>query len=154
MECCPQIWPNLDTRNAFLAILLQKSFREYLMGPFLSWPPLLFFLRALCKNQKCSEIYYFSSMPANTTPPSEISSERCYAHPAALCPQVMTFLNRFQSSVMSCSARCIYKHSCQLHRRLLFLSPQCVYGKTSVGETNAICVVLLGFGPFEFEGMN
>lgn len=128
--------------------------REYLMGPFLSLTTVALLSASSLHKPKHSEIYYFSSMLANTTPPSEISSERCYAYPAALCPRVTTFLNRFQSSVMSFSTCCIYKHSCQLHRRLLFLSPQCVYGKTSVGVTNAICVVLPGFGLFVFDGMN
>lgn len=132
MECSSQILPNLDTRNAFLAILPQESFREYLMGRFLYSTAVaclsassLFFALSLHKLNH-SEMCCFSSILPNK---HKKPSERCHPHPTRPLSLGHDLSNRFQSSVMSCSTRCIYKHSCSTGA--CYFCPLTVYGKTS-----------------------
>lgn len=69
-----------------------------------------------------SEMYFFKYASKQTN----IPSERCHLLPTLPLSSGHDLCNRFQSSVMSCPTRCIYKHSFQLHRCLLFLSPHCL----------------------------
>lgn len=119
MECSPQILPNLDTRNAFLAILPQESFREFLMELFLSATSLQALFFALSLHEK---IHFWMIWFKYVSKQTNVPSERCHLLPTLRLSSGHDLLNRFQSSVMSCSTICIYKHSFQLHR-CLFMSP-------------------------------